>query len=627
MPALAAVAYGEIGSSVYFALGIVALYALGLTPWVLLARRAPLPARRALVRGGRSPRCPETGGAARSSRRAFNDPAGFADRLGALPRLPDRDRARGALRAALHRRGARLGRAHATSPWDGVVGVGVILGSPRVRLVRRAQLYARRRSRSPRWRSSRICSSSSSARASSSRRATLADVDLGPAPSWRSLAFALALATLAYTGLETVGEPRRRGARAREGPAAQPLRRASARVVIVDARRRSPGSSRRCPAARACSAGVAAGAARRHRRRASTARSPAGPSTRCASSSASTRRVVLVAAITTSISGAGPARLLARRAAACCRARSARLNRRTLISPACDPRARRGSGLRAARRRRRARTRRRASSRASTASAILLAFTAAQLAVLRLRFTEPDLARPFRAPGNVRVRGAGVPLPALVGAAAHLRALDRRARDARRAPAIAGPLWLAARRSWSTSLVRRRERERRPRARRAGEAAISSRIPRASYQRILVPLKLGPIGEEVLATALKLAEERARAVERAARPPRAARRCRSTRRCPRRRRSAAEASIAEAQGARRGARRRDPTAESCAPASIGEAIVESARRRRRRPRPAGLGAALAPPVALLQPDRRLRPPPGALRGDGDRVPAGRARED
>ena len=33
---LASVAYGEVGSSIYFALGIVALFALGLTPWVLL---------------------------------------------------------------------------------------------------------------------------------------------------------------------------------------------------------------------------------------------------------------------------------------------------------------------------------------------------------------------------------------------------------------------------------------------------------------------------------------------------------------------------------------------------------------------------------------------------------------
>ena len=34
---IASVAYGEIASSLYFALGVVALHALGLTPWVLLA--------------------------------------------------------------------------------------------------------------------------------------------------------------------------------------------------------------------------------------------------------------------------------------------------------------------------------------------------------------------------------------------------------------------------------------------------------------------------------------------------------------------------------------------------------------------------------------------------------------
>src|SRR4029077_5365141 len=34
-PALASVAYGEVASSIYFALGIVALHALGLTPAVL----------------------------------------------------------------------------------------------------------------------------------------------------------------------------------------------------------------------------------------------------------------------------------------------------------------------------------------------------------------------------------------------------------------------------------------------------------------------------------------------------------------------------------------------------------------------------------------------------------------
>src|SRR5258708_18570295 len=39
-PALFSIAYGEIASSIYFALGIIALHALGLTPAVLLVTGA-----------------------------------------------------------------------------------------------------------------------------------------------------------------------------------------------------------------------------------------------------------------------------------------------------------------------------------------------------------------------------------------------------------------------------------------------------------------------------------------------------------------------------------------------------------------------------------------------------------
>ena len=51
-PALFSVAYGEIASSIYFALGIVAAHALGLTPVVLLGAGHLLPDRLALVRRG-----------------------------------------------------------------------------------------------------------------------------------------------------------------------------------------------------------------------------------------------------------------------------------------------------------------------------------------------------------------------------------------------------------------------------------------------------------------------------------------------------------------------------------------------------------------------------------------------
>src|SRR6187455_2521560 len=73
---LASVAYGEIGSSIYFALGVVALYALGATPWVLLGVGA-LFLLVALSYAEGTTALPETGGAATFVRRAFNDQLGF----------------------------------------------------------------------------------------------------------------------------------------------------------------------------------------------------------------------------------------------------------------------------------------------------------------------------------------------------------------------------------------------------------------------------------------------------------------------------------------------------------------------------------------------------------------------
>jgi APA family basic amino acid/polyamine antiporter len=45
----------------------------------------------------------------------------------------------------------------------------------------------------------------------------------------------------------------------------------------------------------------------------------------------------------------------------------------------------------------------------------MLAFTLAHLSVCRLRYTEPDRDRPYRIPLSVRVRGGSLPLPAVLG--------------------------------------------------------------------------------------------------------------------------------------------------------------------------------------------------------------------
>src|SRR4051812_4432531 len=75
-PALASVAYGEVASSLYFPLGIVAYYALGMTPVVLaFVGLLFLIVTASYVEGTTAYR--GTGGAAAFVRVAFNDFAGF----------------------------------------------------------------------------------------------------------------------------------------------------------------------------------------------------------------------------------------------------------------------------------------------------------------------------------------------------------------------------------------------------------------------------------------------------------------------------------------------------------------------------------------------------------------------
>src|SRR5947208_4539839 len=126
---LATVAYGEVASSLYFALGIVALYALGLTPWVLLAVGALFLVVAISYAEGTSA-IPEMGGAATFTRRAFNDPAGFLvgwalflDYLIVI--------ALAALFSAHYLGHAVEWHAATESPWDvaiGVVLIGVVAG-------------------------------------------------------------------------------------------------------------------------------------------------------------------------------------------------------------------------------------------------------------------------------------------------------------------------------------------------------------------------------------------------------------------------------------------------------------------------------------------------------------------
>ena len=224
---------------------------------------------------------PETGGAATFVRRAFNDPLGLPDRLGALPRLPDRDRARGALRAALPRQRGRLGRAHDEPDLgrSSSASASSCVMAARPARAPAEPVPARDRHRRHR-RSSRSCSSSCSACRSSSPSTPEQGhrprhgADAGPRSRSRSR-----VAMLAYTGLETVANLAAETREPGRDAAAEPLRRhrrRGRRVVPDRPGRRSP----RIPRDPETQLGDHAGCARRSSASPTRSRAPARRSRR-----------------------------------------------------------------------------------------------------------------------------------------------------------------------------------------------------------------------------------------------------------------------------------------------------------------------------------------------------------
>ncbi len=138
---------------------------------------------------------------------------------------------------------------------------------------------------------------------------------------------------------------------------------------------------------------------------------------------------------------------------------------------------------------------------------VLFAFTAAQLAVIRLRRKEPNLERPFRAKPEVRIRGVLLPVPALIGAPLTFTVWIL-ALITHPGARYAGPGWLLF--GLVVYFLVRRRRE-------AGVLddidPVATLPPGADFRKVLVPMKLGDIGEEMVATAIALAKERGASIE------------------------------------------------------------------------------------------------------------------
>jgi APA family basic amino acid/polyamine antiporter len=502
-PALFAVAYGEIASSLYIALGIVAGVALGLTPLVLLVAGAVFVLVSLSYAEGTTA-LPEAGGAATFVRRAFNDLAGFVtgwvlflDFLIVM--------ALSALFVPHYFAGAFGQPALRESPWDAVVGCALILAIAAVRIFRRTRLHLGALAvalldlvvqgmlvvlglallLSP---------------------TTLVDgLGFASGQDWGDLAFALPLAMLAYTGLETVAnlaeeatEPGRTLPRS--------LFSAIGLVVVVTVLIGAIGLSA-YPVSDGETAlgeewlelplvGIAA---------AFDSALPSDVVDVLEVAVGISGVLILIGAATTSFSGITRLTHSLAEHGSLPR-RFARLERRAVVSSeAIAIAAALAMGLIVA-------TELAAGGDPAFLASlysfgVLIAFTAAQLAVLRLRVREAELPRPFVARPNVTLAGHRLPVAALIGApaTAAIWVLSMLTHPGAR---YAGPVWLAAGLVVFV-LVRRKRR----RGLLEHVSPVEVLPAGAEFGRILVPMKLGDIGEEMIATAIALAKERGAEIE------------------------------------------------------------------------------------------------------------------
>ena len=498
-PALASLAYGEIASSIYFALGIIALHALGLTPEVLaLAGLLFIVVALSYAEGTAAIR--ETGGAATFVRIAFNDFAGFLtgwalflDYLIVI-----------ALAALVlpHYLGVAVQwGAIATRPGDVVFAcltiatvaifqsvralrvtvIGLLV--PMLDLVTQLLLVVL------------------GFAFLFSTGALSHGIDIGTSPSWHAIAFALPAAMLAFTGLETVAnyaeEARRPG---RDLP--RSLFSAISLVVVVyvlialvalSAFPATQGTTELSTDwVRAPLMGIVS---------ALSFHIPAWAGTALRVYVGLTGALVLLVAVATAMSGFGRLAYSLGEHGQLPR-RFGRLSRRTLLAPESALIA---GGISIALLLGTLQFGTPIAFLASLYSfGVLLAFTAAQLAVIRLRRTRPELRRPYRVPFAVR----GVPIPSAVGAVA-TAAVFAAALATHVGARYGGPVWLAIG-VVVFALVRRGRGESMLQQVAAADEQV---LPEATFASILVPMKIGEIGEEMAATAIKLAQERSASVE------------------------------------------------------------------------------------------------------------------
>jgi APA family basic amino acid/polyamine antiporter len=503
-----AIVYGEVSSSLYFALGVVSLWALGLTPLVLLGAGLLFGlAAAAYQEGIRTVDKP--GGSAAVARHAFGDLAGFV--VGWAVILDFAVVIALSLLFVPHYALAMVGDPSALKhPLDELVAIGLAVAIAIGRLVRRPGLY----------RASIVVAAVDigvqlllavlGLAVAFHPHELTRTINFGATPSWNALAFSIPLAMIAFTGLEIVALVMREAKKPAEAFARGMVSAVLATVVLyaviasvaltalpVEPHATAPSGYASDVSERYLSAPLAGVA------RAVGDEVASGFGGVLRAIVAASAVLILMFSAITAFSGA--ARVLRGLGDSACLPRSATsINRRFATSPvtnlivvatvaglygAASFFDREITGL------------------ASIYSfGLMLAFMAVFAAVIKLRIVEPNRLRPVRMRGNVRFGRTSVPLPAVAGFLLSwivwLLALGTH-----RAGRVIPPLWLLG---GVIVFVIVRRRAGMPVIGRARSLELELELPEFAevpYGTIIVPCKqAGPIEDEMLATACKLAQ-------------------------------------------------------------------------------------------------------------------------
>ncbi len=504
-PALYAMVYGEIGSSLYYALGITAVYALSLTPVVFLVAGAIFALVAAAYAEGAAT-IPEPGGASTFARRAFNDLVGFiagwATVLDYVVAI-----SLSALFLPHYMLGA-VGQDTLSERQSVVFAVAIVIAVTGARLVRRTNVYVAGIVLSLLDLVVQVGLALFGLVLLFDWTALTNNIDLGVRPTWNALAFALPIAMIGFTGLEKVTSLAGL-AKDPEKTLPDSVRTSVFTVVIVYAAVATAAisafPSHVDPAAPvgysselttkwldAPMLGLATAVGDQF---------GSGVATALRLVVGLTASMILLLAITTSFSGA--ARLSVNMGERLQLPRQFAKRSRRSLQPAS---ALIGIGALA-------------SAFLIVASffegeellslasiysfGILIAFTLASASIVWLRISEPDLPRPFMMRGNVWVRGRLIPVTAVLGAVAAFLAwvialgTHPGARDV-------GVLWMVAGLGIYAFV---RVRARVPLMERYEPGAPPpAEVLELPQGPIVVPLEeMGPLAEEVMATACRLA--------------------------------------------------------------------------------------------------------------------------